>query len=607
MKTLIHAGTSDVCWYHKIVLRFNRHWYIMCKLLSCLVQRSGWTRDIDNYLQWLSAIPFSGGGFNDAAIAEGLSEALMMFPSMQNGNQSQPNMDCQRHCILISASNPHPLSTPVFRPQVQNLEQSENIDGQTENRLSDAETIAKSFAQCLVSLSVISPKQLPKLRAIYNAGKCNPRANDPPIDNAKNPYFLVLLSENFLEARAAFRVPSLPSNQSPVKMDMASVPSVTGPPPTSMPSVNGSVMNRQPISVGNMPPATVKVNGFDLINKSSGAKYCKFHGFWTHFSTHSVCCSCCFPRSPVADFFTIFCSQDMISNNENGPDLKPIVSSLSQPLRPVGPAPANVNILNNLSAKRQVINSAALPMGQTPIGMHMSNMISSGMASSTPAQNTLPSGQPAITSLPGSGPLTQVTQTPGLSTFSAATSNVSGNSNIGVSQPMNNLQGGVSMGQSVPTMSQGNISGAQMVQTGMGMNQNMISGLGQSVVSSGTGTMMPTPGMSQQVQSGMQPLGVNNNSAASIPMSQQASTAPQASKYVKVWEGYRNATASETQYVGKADFLVFRAMNQHGFLGQLQEKKLCAVIQLPSQTLLLSVSDKAYRLIGMLFPGVRFL
>ncbi|PRQ21599.1 hypothetical protein RchiOBHm_Chr7g0240991 [Rosa chinensis] len=28
------------------------------------------------------------------------------------------------------------------------------------------------------------------------------------------------------------------------------------------------------------------------------------------------------------------------------------------------------------------------------------------------------------------------------------------------------------------------------------------------------------------------------------------------------------------QYVGRADFLVFWAMNQHGFLGQLQEKKL---------------------------------
>lgn len=31
------------------------------------------------------------------------------------------------------------------------------------------------------------------------------------------------------------------------------------------------------------------------------------------------------------------------------------------------------------------------------------------------------------------------------------------------------------------------------------------------------------------------------------------------------------------QYVGKADFLVFRAMNPHGFLGQLQEKKLVII------------------------------
>ncbi|RVW45613.1 Mediator of RNA polymerase II transcription subunit 25 [Vitis vinifera] len=38
------------------------------------------------------------------------------------------------------------------------------------------------------------------------------------------------------------------------------------------------------------------------------------------------------------------------------------------------------------------------------------------------------------------------------------------------------------------------------------------------------------------------------------------------------------------QYVGKADFLVFRAMNQHGFLGQLQEKKLVSHLnaKLPS-------------------------
>lgn len=33
---------------------------------------------MDTFLQWLSSIPFSGGGFNDAAVAEGLAEALVV-------------------------------------------------------------------------------------------------------------------------------------------------------------------------------------------------------------------------------------------------------------------------------------------------------------------------------------------------------------------------------------------------------------------------------------------------------------------------------------------------------------------------------------------------
>ncbi|KAL0380741.1 UNVERIFIED_CONTAM: Mediator of RNA polymerase II transcription subunit [Sesamum angustifolium] len=163
-------------------------------------------------------------------------------------------------------------------------------------------------------------------------------------------------------------------------------------------------------------------------------------------------------------------------------------------------------------------------------------------------------------------------------------------------------------------MSQGNLPVPQMVQTGMSMNQNMMSGTGTTGMPSGTGNMMPTPGMSQQIQPGMQPVGVNsNNSVTNMPLNQQTSSTiqPAQSKYVKVWRGtYLDSDKASLfsspdwrQYVGKADFLVFRAMDQHGFLGQLQEKKLCAVIQLPSQTLLLSVSDKAYRLIGMLFPG----
>ncbi|XP_050119376.1 mediator of RNA polymerase II transcription subunit 25-like [Malus sylvestris] len=167
------------------------------------------------------------------------------------------------------------------------------------------------------------------------------------------------------------------------------------------------------------------------------------------------------------------------------------------------------------------------------------------------------------------------------------------------------LTGGTSMGLQT------------MVHNPMAMHvSNMMSALGSSGASSGTGTMIPTPGMAQQVQSGMQSLGANNSSAAYVPFSQQTTSALASALLVGLiwlaanWPPTMRIVRlisedhmHNKQYVGKADFLVFRAMNRHGFVGKLQEKKLCAVIQLPSQTLLLSVSDKAYRLIGMLFPG----
>ncbi|XP_054824941.1 mediator of RNA polymerase II transcription subunit 25-like isoform X3 [Prosopis cineraria] len=317
-----------------------------------VAQRTGWTSDPDTFWKWLSALSFVGGGFDDAAIAEGLSEAIMMFPTCQNGSRSQQNVNLQKHCILVAASNPDPVPTQVYVPRLQNLDQGETIESDTGNRLHDAEAVAKAFPQCSVSLSVICPKQLPKVKVIYNAGSL----------------------------------------------------------------------------------------------------FC-FESFWNHNST--------FKSKPC----------------EGG--CRPCCTSYRT---------------------------------------------------------------------------------------------------------------------------------------------------------------------SQQAQQGMQLL-VVNNAAANMPLQQQTSGALQStqSKYVKVWEGslsgqrqgqpvfittlvgYRSFSASELlasdwrhtmridrlisqdhmnnqQYVGKADFLVFRALNPHGFLAQLQEKKLCAVIQLPSQTLLLSVSSNACCLIGMLFP-----
>ncbi|KAM7271676.1 hypothetical protein ACFE04_030890 [Oxalis oulophora] len=333
-----------------------------------IVQRTGWTKNPDTFLKWMASIPFCAGDVNYAETTEGLSEAVRMFEDFSNAIQPQQRANVQKHCILVAASNPNPLPIPVNKPR---RVQSDNKELQIGSCLADAEAIAKFFPQISVSLSVICPKQLPKLRAIYDAGKCSPRLADPVFDDAKNPNFLVLISEGFMEARNALirtGVLNIASNESPEKKDMSFVTAVTGPVPTSM----GAVPNSAPNASGLL---------------SAEIKYVKV---W-----------------------------------------------------------------------------------------------------------------------------------------------------------------------------EGNLSGLR---------------LGQPV-------------------------------------------------FVTRLEGYRRSSASETlaanwpqtmqilrlvsqdqmhnrQFVEKADFLVFRAMNHHGFLGQLQQKKLCAVIQLPSQTLLLSVTDKANRLIGLLLPGV---
>lgn len=240
----------------------------------------------------------------------------------------------------------------------------------------------------------------------------------------------------------------------------------------------------------------------------------------------------------------ISASQDMVPSNENVTEVKPMVTGMSQPLRPVGGgATANVRILNDVAQARQALaggTSIGLPpMGGTPM---LSNMISSGMTSSVPAAQTLlSSGQSGVASVAGSVPLAgnvPVAQNSSAASFASTTSHISGTSNISMSQPLSSLQGSVSMGQTVPSMSQANLTGTQMVQTGMGMNQNLMSsGIG-APMPPGNGSMIPTPGMSQQSQPGMQPLGVNNNAAANMPLSQQTSSTMQTaqSKYVKVWE-----------------------------------------------------------------------
>ncbi|XP_076922546.1 mediator of RNA polymerase II transcription subunit 25-like [Bidens hawaiensis] len=523
-------ATSSI--FELALVQFNAHG----PYSTCLVQRSGWARNFDYFMEWLSCMQFNGGGFSDAAIAEGLAEVLMICPSSK-GTETPPTDVLQRHCILVAASNPYPLPTPVYRPQ-------NKSETQSESRLADAEKVAKSFPQSCVSLSVICPKQLPKLKAIYNAGKRNPSTAAPTIDIVKNPHYLILISEDFVEACAALspqQIIDSPSNQIPSNMEVTSVSSVAKPPLTSVLPVFCLAVNEsplKPVSIGTSPLATVKALFFNLTVQEPG--------------TDSPIAS---PQA-MKPFTPLSTSQEPISSNDHLQDVKPVVSNIQQPVR--SPGPVNVSILNNISQARLGSPTARAggmatgisSTGGSPMAIRMSNMISGS----------------------GAAPLSRTAQ-----------------------------------------------------------------------VAQHAGTMMAAPGMSQQVL-GMQSVGVNNmgTDASLLP---QTSTAPQSarSKYVKIWEGelrgkrqdqvvmitkleaYRSVSSPESladdwpstliidrlvsqehmtkQQIGKCELIVFRALNQHGFLGQMQEKKLCTVIRLPSQTLLLSISDKAFRLIGMLFPG----
>ncbi|CAJ2648411.1 unnamed protein product [Trifolium pratense] len=202
-----------------------------------------------------------------------------------------------------------------------------------------------------------------------------------------------------------------------------------------------------PIPAGNVTPATVKVEPVPITSMVNGPAF-PHNPSVPRVTTNGQGIPSLQTSSPSS------VSQDIMTNNENAQDTKPTVSML-QPSQPVYPAQANMNILNNLSQARQVKMYSA-----------------------------------------------QVGPNSGLVSLTSATSNLISSPNNGISQPLANLQGTVSMGQQVPGINPGNLSGAQMVQGGVNMNQNVMNGLTQSGVSSGTGAMIPTPGMPQQVQSG---------------------------------------------------------------------------------------------------------
>lgn len=84
-----------------------------------------------------------------------------MFRIVPNVSQTQQTMDGKRHCIVVAASNPYPLPTPIYQPKFQILE-NDNIEAQAESCLSDAEAVAGIFPQVasITTTNNFSPPQI---------------------------------------------------------------------------------------------------------------------------------------------------------------------------------------------------------------------------------------------------------------------------------------------------------------------------------------------------------------------------------------------------------------------------------------------------------------
>jgi len=75
----------------------------------------------------------------------------MTFEQMCCPGPKPPAVPQQKHCLLIAASNPYRLPTPVIRPLVLALPNGQ-VEFQTEQWwLADAEAVAKAFPPVIIS------------------------------------------------------------------------------------------------------------------------------------------------------------------------------------------------------------------------------------------------------------------------------------------------------------------------------------------------------------------------------------------------------------------------------------------------------------------------
>ncbi|KAJ1424181.1 Mediator complex, subunit Med25, von Willebrand factor type A [Sesbania bispinosa] len=145
------------------------------------IQILDWTRDVNRFLETLSFLTFNGNDVNQYVMAEGLADALMMFPrpSKTNVMTKQEYFNGERHCILVATGDPVPRRMQVSVPIIQ-----------------DAPVVSPIFQACNVDFLEVAQ--------MFTQGNDTPLATTPT-SHCKIAQFHVLLSKNFQGAHDALQ------------------------------------------------------------------------------------------------------------------------------------------------------------------------------------------------------------------------------------------------------------------------------------------------------------------------------------------------------------------------------------------------------------------
>ncbi|XP_045790575.1 mediator of RNA polymerase II transcription subunit 25-like isoform X2 [Trifolium pratense] len=164
------------------------------------MQFINWTKDVNRYMESLSHLSFNGNDLNHSSMAEGLAEALVMYPKPCDTMTEKEYYNDERHCILVALGDPVPKKIPVCVPMIK---RAQLIGQRLQACNADFLEVAQKCVPLAVSLSVITPNPVPIFGAIFNMGNNVLTLSNAPISSYSIGQFTVLLSKNFKEAHNA--------------------------------------------------------------------------------------------------------------------------------------------------------------------------------------------------------------------------------------------------------------------------------------------------------------------------------------------------------------------------------------------------------------------